>query len=307
VTDGHFDNKTRVGWALAVTASFMVVEAAGGWLSGSLALLADAGHMLTDSLALAVALYAFRLAERPSDPRRSFGYQRAQVLAALGNGAALVAIVLWIAVEAIGRLFAPQPIAVGTMLVVAIMGLAANAVAFLILHGGDRNNLNIRGATLHVLSDLLGSVAAIIAALLIALFGWVSVDPVLSLVVAALVLRNAWKLLRQSAHILLEGTPDWLDLDAVRGTLCADVEGVIGIHHMHAWCLTREHPMVTLHVELADGSDPGAALVAIKRILISNFGIDHSTIQLETRGCADQNIAKNELCLEGESRAPESV
>jgi len=307
VTGAHYDNQRRVGWALAVTATFMVIEAAGGWLSGSLALLADAGHMLTDSLALAVALYAFRLAERPSDPRRSYGYQRAQVLAALGNGTALVLIVVWIAIEAVGRLLEPRPIAVGTMLVVAILGLAANAAAFVILHGGDRNNLNIRGATLHVLSDLLGSVAAIIAAVLIALFGWTRVDPVLSLVVAALVLRNAWKLLRQSAHILLEGTPDWLDLDAVRRVLCSEVSGVVGIHHMHAWCLTREHPMVTFHVELSGGSDPIAALIDIKQILVAKFGIDHSTVQLETTGCADEAIAGDRHCMTDMSRVSESA
>ncbi len=294
--DTQHDNKRRVGWALIVTAGFMVVEAVGGWLSGSLALIADAGHMLTDSLALAVALYAFRLAEKPSDPRRSYGYQRAQVLAALANGSALVLIVLWIGVEAVGRLLEPRSIAVGTMLLVAVLGLLANTVAFFILHGGDRNNLNIRGATLHVISDLLGSVAAIIAAVLIALFGWTRVDPLLSLIVAALVLHTAWKLLRQSSHILLEGTPDWLDLEAVRDVISAEVDGVTGVHHMHAWCLTREHPLVTLHAELSPGTDAAAALLAIKRILSSRFKIDHSTIQVEMGGCADESIDDSRSC-----------
>lgn len=296
MADTQHDNKRRVGWALIVTAGFMVVEAIGGWLSGSLALIADAGHMLTDSLALAVALYAFRLAEKPSDPRRSYGYQRAQVLAALANGSALVLIVLWIGVEAVGRLLEPRPIAVDTMLLVAVLGLLANTVAFFILHGGDRNNLNIRGATLHVISDLLGSVAAIIAAVLIALFGWTRVDPLLSLVVAALVLHTAWKLLRQSGHILLEGTPDWLDLEAVRGVISTEVDGVTGVHHMHAWCLTREHPLVTLHAELSPGTDAAAALLAIKRILSSRFKIDHSTIQVEMEGCADESINDSGGC-----------
>ncbi len=296
MADTQHDNKRRVGWALIVTAGFMVVEAVGGWLSGSLALIADAGHMLTDSLALAVALYAFRLAEKPSDPRRSYGYQRAQVLAALANGSALVLIVLWIGVEAVGRLLEPRPIAVDTMLLVAVLGLLANTVAFFILHGGDRNNLNIRGATLHVISDLLGSVAAIIAAVLIALFGWTRVDPLLSLVVAALVLHTAWKLLRQSGHILLEGTPDWLDLEAVRGVISTEVDGVTGVHHMHAWCLTREHPLVTLHAELSPGTDAAAALLAIKKILSSRFKIDHSTIQVEMEGCADESINDSGGC-----------
>lgn len=296
MADTQHDNKRRVGWALIVTAGFMVVEAVGGWLSGSLALIADAGHMLTDSLALAVALYAFRLAEKPSDPRRSYGYQRAQVLAALANGSALVLIVLWIGVEAVGRLLEPRPIAVDTMLLVAVLGLLANTIAFFILHGGDRNNLNIRGATLHVISDLLGSVAAIIAAVLIALFGWTRVDPLLSLVVAALVLHTAWKLLRQSGHILLEGTPDWLDLEAVRGVISTEVDGVTGVHHMHAWCLTREHPLVTLHAELSPGTDAAAALLAIKRILSSRFKIDHSTIQVEMEGCADESINDSGGC-----------
>lgn len=288
MADRHYDNKKRVAQALAVTASFMVVEAIGGWLSGSLALIADAGHMLTDSLALAVALYAFRLAEKPSDPRRSYGYQRAQVLAALANGSALVLIVAWIAIEAIGRILEPHPIDVTTMLTVAILGLLANAAAFLILHGGDRNNLNIRGATLHVISDLLGSVAAIVAAILIALFGWTGVDPLLSLVVAGLVLRTALKLLRQSSHILLEGTPDWLDLGAVRESISAEISGVVDVHHMHAWCLTHERPLVTLHAELAPGTDADNALAGIKRILRTRFGIDHSTVQVESTGCADE-------------------
>ena len=197
--------------ALVLTGGFMVVEVIGGLAAGSLALLADAGHMLTDTLSLALAFVAFRIGRWPHDARRTYGYHRFQVLAAFVNGLTLVAIVGWIAIEAIRRLLEPVEVLGGLMLAVAVIGLVVNIAAFAILHGGDRRNLNLRGAALHVLADMLGSVAAIVAALVISITGWMPIDPLLSLLVVLLILRSAWFLLRRSGHILLEGAPEWLD------------------------------------------------------------------------------------------------
>jgi len=292
---GHStDNRKRVRAALVLTATFMLVEVAGGVLSGSLALLADAGHMLTDSLALGLALLAFRISARPADARRSYGYHRFQTLAAFVNGLGLVAIAVWILVEAAGRLLDPPPVAGGLMLAVAAAGLLVNIVAFLILHGGDQENLNVRGAMLHVMGDLLGSVAAITAAIVILLSGWLPIDPLLSMVVALLILRSAWGLITRSAHILLEGTPEWLDVDRMQATLVHSVPEIDGIHHVHVWGLTPQRLMLTMHVSVcvsADDADPRGSATRtvrrIKRLLETDFGILHSTIEVEMGACAD--------------------
>lgn len=285
-------NETRVLWAMVVTGSFVVVEIVGGVISGSLALLADAGHMLTDAASLALAWMAFRVSRRPHDRRRSYGYHRFQVLAAFVNAVGLVAIVVWIVVEAINRLAAPVAILGETMLVIAAVGLVVNIVAFLILHGADRGNLNIQGAAAHVIGDLLSSVAAIAAALVILLTGWAPIDPVLSMVVAVIIMRSAWRLLRRSAHILLEGTPDWLDISELRTSLIAAVPEVVDVHHVHAWSLTQERPLVTLHALVADGADYDGVLARIKGFLDTEYEIDHSTVQLETGVCADEAPAE---------------
>lgn len=283
---GH-DNERRVLLALVLTGSFMGVEVVGGLLSGSLALLADAGHMLTDTLSLALAFIAFRIGRWPQDSRRSYGYHRFQVLAAFVNGLTLVVIVGWIAIEAVKRLFEPVEVLGGLMLAVAVVGLLVNIAAFAILHGGDRNNLNVRGAALHVLADLLGSVAAIIAALVISFTGWMPVDPLLSIGVAVLILRSAWMLLRKSGHILLEGAPEWLDEAELREALVADVPAVQDVHHVHAWMLTMERPLITLHARVDPGVDQQATLGAIQRALADRFGIEHATVQIETsQDCA---------------------
>jgi cobalt-zinc-cadmium efflux system protein len=281
------DNQRRVFRAMLLTAGFAAVEAVGGVLSGSLALLADAGHMVTDAASLALAWLAFRLGRKPADNARSYGYQRFQVLAAFVNGAALIAIVGWIAVEAVGRLLAPQPVMGTAMLAVAALGLVVNLVAFRLLHGGDQDNLNLRGAALHVLGDLLGSIAAIVAGAVILATGWTPIDPILSLLVAGLILRSAWMLMRRSAHILLEGTPAALDIEEIKRDLPAAVEGVCDVHHVHAWALTEAHPLVTLHATLARDADPERALHAIKRHLAERFAVEHSTVQIEPGACAD--------------------
>ncbi len=283
----HADSERRVLWAMLLTGGFMVVEVAGGLVSGSLALLADAGHMVTDVAALGLALAAFRVGRRSHDARRTYGYHRFQVLAAFVNGLALIAIVAWIAYEAVHRILAPVDVLSNLMLAVAVAGLVVNIVTFAILHAGDRANINIRGAALHVLGDLLGSVAAIAAAVIIMITGWMPIDPILSLLVAILVMRSAWGLIRSSSHILLEGAPDWLDVEKVRGGIIRAVPGVIDIHHIHTWMITAERPMITLHVEVEPETDHHATLVAVRRHIRDVLSISHSTVQIETAGCVD--------------------
>lgn len=275
---------------MLLTGLFMAVEVAGGLVSGSLALIADAGHMLTDCAALALAWGAFRMARRPNDPKRSYGYHRMQVLAAFINAVALIGIVGWIAVEAGQRFFEPVSVEGQLMLAVATGGLLVNVIAFAILHGGARENLNIQGAALHVIGDLLGSVAAIVAAIVILTTGWTPIDPLLSLLVAALVLRSAWVLLRKAAHILLEGAPDWLDVEALKQEVTAAVPAVLDVHHVHAWMLTSERPLLTLHAAVADGADISATLQAIQRVLSERYNVEHVTVQIEPADyCAEDD------------------
>jgi cobalt-zinc-cadmium efflux system protein len=277
----------RVFWAMWLTGGFMVVEVVGGLLSGSLALLSDAGHMLTDFAALLLAWFAFRLADKRADIRRSYGYHRFQVLAAFSNGLALFAIAGWIVVEAARRLAEPVPVLAGPMLAVAALGLAVNVAAFVLLHGGSRDNLNLRGAALHVMGDLLASVAAIAAALVILATGWTPIDPLLSVLVALLILRAAWKIVRKAGHILLEGTPENVDPGDLRDRLKAAVPQVTDVHHVHIWSLTGGHPVITLHAVLADGADHNQVLANLHRALEAQFGISHATIQLERGHCPD--------------------
>lgn len=283
VTD---DNERRVFLVMVITGLFMAVEAAGGFFAGSLALLADAGHMLTDTAALFLSWFAFRMGRRPADIRRSYGYHRFQILAAFANGLALFVIAGWIVLEAFGRLWTPQPVMGVPMMVIAGLGLIVNLVGFKILSAGDKHNLNVRGAALHVMGDLLGSVGAVAAALIIIATGWTPIDPILSVIVALLILRSAWSVVRQSSHILLEGAPDGIDAARI-GAALGDVDGVIDVHHVHAWSLNSERSIVTLHVVLEDAADHNTALAAINGVLISKFGIEHATIQTErgARAC----------------------
>ncbi|MBI1209368.1 MAG: cation diffusion facilitator family transporter [Azospirillum sp.] len=283
---GPGGNERRVLLALVLTAGFMIAEVVGGLLSGSLALLADAGHMLTDAVALALTWVAFRLARRPSDQRRSFGYHRFEVLAAFVNGLVLFGIAGWIVIEAARRLGDPVPVLAGPMLVIATLGLLVNIAAFLVLRGGS-DNLNLRSAVLHVLGDLLGSVAAIGAALVILATGWFPIDPILSVLVALLVLRSAWAVVRQSTHILLEGTPEGIDGGAIAAAVRDGVAAVTEVHHVHAWSLTAERRMVTLHATVAADTDRDDTLGQIRTLLERQFGIGHATIQLERASCDD--------------------
>ena len=281
-------NLRRITIALVLTAVFMVVEVIGGILSSSLALLADAGHMLTDTMALALAAVAFHVGKRPADAKLTYGYQRFQILAAFVNGLSLLLIVGWILFEAVNRFLAPEQVLGGTMLVVASAGLVVNIVAFTILHGGDRDNLNIRGAALHVAGDLLGSVAAIVAAVIIIYTGWMAIDPILSVAVAILILKSAWVLVKRSAHVLLEGAPEWLDMESMHERLVDKIPEVAGIHHVHVWGMTPQDLMLTMHVCVnTEPTKPTDIIRQIKVLLREEYGIGHSTIELETDDCAD--------------------
>jgi cobalt-zinc-cadmium efflux system protein len=276
----HRANRQAVGRAALLTGGFMVVEVIGGIVAGALALLADAGHMLSDFAALAMAWLAFRVAMRPADATRTFGFDRLSILAAFVNGLALFAVAIWIVIEAAQRIGEPRPVAGGLMLAVAAIGLGVNVLAFLILSRGDRDNLNLRAALLHVVGDLLGSLAAIAAALVILATGWTPIDPILSVLVAVLILRSAWIVVRDSAHILLEGTPPGFDAAAIAADLLAEVPVVTEVRHLHAWSITEARPMVTLEAIVAPGGDIEAARRAIKARLAVRFGFDHATVEM---------------------------
>lgn len=284
-----------MAWAFGITAAFMIAEVIGGILSGSLALLADAGHMTTDAAALALAWAAMRASERPADPRRTYGYHRFQVLASLVNGLGLIAIVVAITIEAIRRFFDSTQISATPMLLVASFGLLANLAAFRILHGGDRDNINLKGATLHVVSDLLGSIGAIVAALVVLATGWAPIDPILSILIALLILRSAWQLVRRSSHILLEGAPEWLDVAALEQELIRAVPSLGNVHHVHVWSLTPQHLMLTMHVTLQGNCpDSTEAVRATKQALRETYGITHSTIEVDASGCSDEQTTPQE-------------
>lgn len=264
----------------------MGVELAGGVISGSLALIADAGHMLSDFGALALAWIGFRMARRPATPQRTFGFRRFPVLAAFVNGLTLFAIAAWIVVEAIVRLSNPHAIAPDLMMWVAAAGLAVNIAAFAVLHGAERDNLNVRGALLHVAGDMLGSVAAIAAAVIIMTTGWVQADPILSMLVALIILRSAWALTTESAHILLEGAPRNINLDAVTRDLATSIDGVADIHHAHLWSLDGRRSMMTLHARIREGETGPDVVARIKARLRHAHGIDHATVEIEVAVCA---------------------
>jgi cobalt-zinc-cadmium efflux system protein len=279
--------QTPLRVALILTAGFMVVEWLAGMLAGSLALVADAGHMLTDSLALALAWSASRIALRRADLRRSFGYQRLRVLATFINGCALLGIVAWIAFTAVRRLFEPGAIDGSLMLWTGCAGFAVNLIVLWLLRGSHAHDLNTAAARLHVLSDLFGSAAAVLAALIILQTGWLPADPLLSLLVSGLIVRSAIALIRRSAHILMEGAPDWLDLAELGRTLQQEIPAICGVHHVHCWLVGPSQALLTMHASVQPGSDHGVVLRAINDLLNGRFGISHATIQIETGECAD--------------------
>ena len=281
------NNERRMGLAALLTGSFMVAEVVGGIVAGSLALLADAGHMLTDFAALALAWFGFRLARRPADWKRTYGFDRFQVLVAFANGLTLFAIAAWIVYEGIERLMITPQVSGGIMVVIAVLGLLVNVAAFWMLQGADRENLNVRGAAVHVFGDLLGSVAALIAGAVILFTGWTPIDPLLSLVVAAIIVRSGWRVVVDAGHILLEGAPAELDTRAIGPDLVANVKGVEEVHHVHVWSITQSRRMVTLHALICETEGSDRMVRDIKARLKERFGLDHATIEIERGACAD--------------------
>ena len=284
---GASTNEWRIGLAALITGLFMGVEVAGGIVSGSLALLADAGHMLTDFAALGLAWFGFRLARRPADWKRTYGFDRFQVLIAFANGLALFAISAWIVYEAIERLQATPQVEGGLMTVVATLGLLVNVGAFLLLYGADRKNLNVRSASVHVLGDLLGSVAAIVAGVVIVFTGWTPIDPLLSILVSLIILKSGWQIVSEAGHILLEGAPHEIDTRRIAPDIIANVKGVKSVHHVHVWSITQERRVVTLHACVAERVNSDVVVKSVKQRLKEKFGLDHATVEIERGACAD--------------------
>lgn len=286
----HEDRReNRLLLAFVLTLVMLLLEAVGGWWSGSLALLADAVHMLVDALALLLAFAAAWMAHRPADARRSYGYGRAEVLAGFVNALLQLALIVFILVEAVERLLEPRQILSGVMFWVALAGLAVNVLVLRMLHHHDPDDVNMGAASLHVLGDLLGSVAAVVAALLVGWLGWLRADPALSILVALLIARSAWLLLRRSVHILLEGVPEGLETDTMLEVLRGAHDGICDVHHLHVWQLASGSRMATLHAGLRAGADGPAAMRAIKQVLRERYAVDHATVQIEPGDCPDHD------------------
>jgi cobalt-zinc-cadmium efflux system protein len=276
---GHGDRRALAG-ALSLVLGFMVVEIAVGVVADSLAVLADAGHMLTDAFALGLAVFASWIAARPSTPERSFGYRRAEILAALTNAVLLVVIAIWIFVEAVGRLHDPPEVLGGWVLAVGALGLAVNLAAAGLLTRSHGESLNRRAALRHVLADLLGSVGVIVAGLLVLTTGWLQADAVVSMAIAVLVLASSWGILRESVGILLEGTPRGIDSVEV-GRAMAAVDGVQEVHDLHIWTISSGFPSLSAHVLVAPGADCHGIRERLERMLGSRFELTHTTLQVE--------------------------
>jgi len=271
----------RLKIALAITFFYMIAEAVGGWLTNSLALLADAGHMLTDVGALSLTLFAFWFASRPATSKKTYGYYRLEILAAFVNGIALAVLSIWIIFEAIERWQSPPEILGFQMTLIAAGGLAVNIAAAFLLHAEHRHDLNMRGAWLHVMGDLLGSVAAIFAGLAIVFFGWLWADAVTSVAISMIIIVGAWRLILESVNVLLEGTPRRIDLTAVESAIL-ETGGVGGVHDLHVWTISSGIDALSAHITHGDSVSHSDLLVKVRQRLHDDFGIEHLTIQMET-------------------------
>ena len=265
---------------LALTATLMVVEIVGGILTDSLALLADAGHMLSDASSAGLALFAIWLARRPATPARSFGYKRAEILAALANGVLLVVVAVWILIEAWRRLDEPPEVLGGWMLAVALVGLVSNAIAMGVLLRSERESLNVEAALRHVLADLLGSGGVVVAALIVVTTGWNQADPIVSAAIALLVLASSWTILRDSISILLEAAPRGIDPKHVEAAIVRS-PGVVSVHDLHVWTITSGFPALSAHVLVGAGEDCHGRRRELELLLQERFGIDHTTLQVD--------------------------
>jgi cobalt-zinc-cadmium efflux system protein len=278
-------DRRALALALGLVASFMVVEVVAGLFAGSLAVLADAGHMLSDAASLALALLAAWLAGRPATPQRSFGYRRAEILAALANGVALVVVAIWIFVEGARRLADPPGVEGSWVLVVGAIGLAVNLAAAAVLHRAGSHSLNVRGALLHVLADLWGSVGVIVAGIVILTTGWELADPLVALLIGVLVLASAWRLLSESVAVLLEMTPAGMAAEDV-GRAILGVPSVVQVHDLHVWTITSGFPALSAHVLVEPGADCHAIRRRIEAVLREQFALEHTTLQVDHAGLA---------------------
>jgi cobalt-zinc-cadmium efflux system protein len=277
---GRGETRRALAIALGLTATYTVVEVVGGVYAGSLALLADAVHMLSDNVALGLALAAAWLATRPATPGRSFGYKRAEVLAALANGVLLVALAVWIFVAAAQRLSDPPEVLGGWMLSIAVVGIAVNLASGAVLYLSRAASLNVDAAFRHVLADLLGSFGVLAAAVVILTTGWLEADPIVSILIGVLVLVSAWSILRDSTQILLEATPRGIDAEEL-GRRLAGAPGVVEVHDLHVWTITSGFPALSAHVLVRPGEDCHGRRRELERLLQDEFGIAHTTLQVD--------------------------
>ncbi len=282
-------NEKKILLSFFIIFAFMLVEAVGGILSGSLALLADAGHMFTDAFALGLAFAAFRMGRRAADGRRTFGYARFEVIAGLVNALTLFGIVGFILFEAIARFRDPQPVLAGPMFVIAVIGMLVNLFVLWLLSRGDSEHVNVKGAILHVMGDLLGSVGAVIAAVMIWYTGWTPIDPILSVFVSLLILLGAWRLLKSTLHILLEGAPDEIDPQMIITHLKANIPGIADVNHVHVWQITSGRALATLKIRPQPEADLRVLTTRAEAVLQERFSIEHTTIGIDwtgTEGCS---------------------
>ncbi|GAT79061.1 cation diffusion facilitator transporter family protein [Ehrlichia ruminantium] len=288
-------HENKLVYAIFIIIITMMIEVIGGIASNSLALLSDAGHMFTDFVSLLLSWLAYKVAMKKSDSWRSYGYHRFQVVAAFTNGLTLLGIALLIILESVKRFFAPEQVRWEIMISVAILGLIANIASFFLLYRKNESNLNIKSAVLHVIGDLLGSVTAIAASIIIMFTSWEVVDPLLSVLVSIIILGSAYKIIKNSGHILLEGTPDNINPSEIRDAIYKNIPEILDVHHIHIWSLTTDHPIMTMHVKLSevtvtDSSEYSRILISVKKLISQRFGIIHVTIEAEYDSCADDSV-----------------
>ncbi len=284
-------HKSRLKWALALTASFVGVEVAGGLITGSLALLADAAHMLTDVGGLALALLAIRFAERPATPNKTYGYVRTEVLSALTNAVVLLLLTVYILYEAYQRFQNPPEILSGPMLVVAVAGLVVNLISMKLLTAGSSESLNVKGAYFEAMSDMLGSLGVIVAALIVMFTGWKLADPVIGAGIGLFIVPRTWILLKQVVHILMEGTPPEVDIALLERKLL-EIDGVTAVHDLHVWTITSGLDAMSCHLVVTDMAQARAVLESAREAMKTGFGLDHTTIQVEDQALRDSEPAR---------------
>ncbi|MDR2548357.1 MAG: cation diffusion facilitator family transporter [Rickettsiales bacterium] len=283
----------RLIYSIIIVAITMSMEIVGGIISNSLALLSDAGHMLTDLFALVLSWVAHRFSAKKSDLQRSYGYHRLQIIAAFVNGVTLFLIAAIIIIESVKRFIFPVNVEWKIMLTIATLGLIANIVVFFILHSKCESNINIKSAVLHVIGDILGSVAAIFASIIIMFTGWQIVDPILSVFVSVIILNSGYKILKNSCHILLEGTPEGISAEEIKSEIVSELPEVIDVHHIHTWSLSDNYFIITMHAKIKRSVQYTDILYGIKKILLDKFEIAHSTVEVEYDECADDKILKH--------------